>query len=111
MTGKEKLLLAISEIDEDLIYEASINERPRFYFIKKLSTVAAVFLLIIGLSLILRLALQNNLNGGGAGGSSAPSEEDRYPMEDNTNGSSDGKEENDEEDDELTDEENEDESK
>jgi len=111
MTGNEKLLLAMSEIDEDLILEARVTERLVPSFIKRIAKIAAVIIIVIGSAMIIRLALINNFFGsiGGAGGGAFESAPGQAPEH---NGASDGKGEiGAEDEDEVDGEEDEDEEK
>ena len=55
MNKNEKLLLAMSELDDDIIMESSVIESGRRFNFKKLSTIAATFIFVVGMALILRL--------------------------------------------------------
>lgn len=55
MTANEKLLLAMSEIDEDIIAEAADIKRIQKFSFKKLSALAAAFILVVGSAIMLRM--------------------------------------------------------
>ena len=55
MMANEKLLLAMSELDEDIIAEAAEIKRVQKFSFKKLSALAAAFVLVIGTAIMLRL--------------------------------------------------------
>ena len=69
MKSNEKLLMALSWIDEDLIDEAYDTKRHTRIGLKWFSTIAALFVFVFGTSLLLRMTLADN----NKGGDSAPS--------------------------------------
>ena len=97
MKANEKLLMAMSWIDEELIAEANDTKKPTRIGLKWISTIAASFIFIIGISLFLHLGF---LGGNKAGGDSAPPPEfngSQNGFEDRVDGTPSDKEEEDEE--------------
>ena len=67
MRENEKLLAAMSYLDEEFISEAELARRPKSFTLRKFSLIAALFVFIIGASLILRIAFLGNIKGGSQG--------------------------------------------
>ena len=71
MTNEEKLLHAIGEISDDIIWEASTPYKQSLINKKSLTIAASIAAVAVGIS-ILPLALGNAFDKGAAGGNSAP---------------------------------------
>ena len=96
MKSNELLLLAMSEIDDELITEAAVPFKASpFKILKRISAIAASLFLILSLGIILRFALTPEVGGG----ASAPESSDKPGYGDQTEDSqpSEGDEEEDEE--------------
>ena len=71
MTNEEKLLLAIGEISDDIILEASTPYKQSIINKKSLTIAASIAVVAVGIG-ILPLALGNAFGNGASGGNSAP---------------------------------------
>ena len=75
MKKNEILLRSISEIDDDLIAEASVVKKAAifdFRKIKKIGTAAAALFLVIASSLIISNLFSDQIKGDASGGNTAP---------------------------------------
>ena len=99
MKSNEKILAAMSFIDEDIIAEANIIKKPISFKFKSLSAIAASLVLIVGSFFILRFVLSDGITGSGGNSAAPEGSAPEFDYED-----SEGNHEEDEEEEEDTDE-------